>query len=177
MINQVKGINTSNPGKMAEYERFLGRDLDQSTVDLAEPQADPDTVAVYKASQVDSGVLVEDTSLDVEGASVGVNVKWMLDNLDTYIGHGATFTVILGLKLTFNVYLFRGDVRGTIVKPRGGGFGFDAVFQPNGSQKTLGEEKPDLFNARYLAVQKLERGRWYHVSPPINEWDGEWQHD
>ena len=38
------------------------------------------------------------------------------------------------------VHCFEGEVLGEIVAPRGdNGFGWDSIFQPNGSQKTFGE--------------------------------------
>lgn len=175
MIDQVKQINTSNRGKAKEYEQFLGQSISMTKIDLEEPDTDPSTVVVYKASQMPEGTLVEDTSLDVEGAEIGVNVKWMLDNLTDFIGRQATFRVIIGINVENMIYLFKGEVVGEIVEPEGEGFGFDPVFKPVGSDQTLAQSKPNQYNPRYLAVEDLKKGRWFKISNIMQEWDGPWQ--
>ena len=50
-----------------------------------------------------------------------------------------------------------------------------AVFVPEGSSKTLAEEKPDADNARYLAVRSLVAGQVLQEHAPIREWKGKWQ--
>ena len=74
--------------------------------------------------------------------------------------------------------MYEGVVEGTLVLPRGEGkFGFDPVFLPIGSTKTLGEEKPDAHNARAKAVDSLMASSPCKVVAPIAEWNGKWQHD
>jgi XTP/dITP diphosphohydrolase len=170
-------INTSNPNKLAEFRRLGLAGIETLTMDLREPDADPVTVIRSKASQMGPNVLVEDTSLDVEGADVGTNVKWLLGDLDRYIGKAATFRSLLGILRGGRVEVYVGEVPGKIVRPRGKGFGFDPVFQPDGSEYTLAEEKLDSLNARAISVKAFLAGRPDKVLAPLPDWDGPWQGD
>lgn len=178
---KVWKLNTSNLGKFEEFKKFFfqhGAQLVATHVDLNEVDADPLTVVVQKASQMESCILVEDTSLDVEGAQVGVNVKWLLTHLKELVGRKATWTTLLAYRKGDQVYVFRGMITGKIVEARGEkGFGFDPVFLPDGSNKTLAEEKPDKLNARALAVDALLEGKPFAIKPLIEKWEGNWQQD
>lgn len=180
--SQLYKLNTSNPGKLEEFRIFFNRygcELEISEVDLDEVDSDPLTVITHKASQLDERILVEDTSLDIEGADVGINVRWLIDDLEKYLGKKAVWTVLLAYRLDDQVHIFKGEVQGTIVQLRSnGGFGFDPYFLPNGSTKTLAEEKPDQFNARSLAVEALMNNQRFVTRSPLYQWDGSWQkHD
>ena len=168
-------LNTSNPDKLAEFRRLGLSDIQAMGRDLPEPDADPLTVIRSKASQMGENVLVEDTSLDVDGEDVGVNVKWLLNNLEQFVGKRATFTVMMGVLREGVVEVYRGSVQGTLVEPRGKGFGFDPAFLPDGARHTLGESKPDRYNARALAVKNFLKGRAYRTLPPLKNWEGPWQ--
>ncbi|MCS7102572.1 MAG: non-canonical purine NTP pyrophosphatase, partial [Candidatus Korarchaeum sp.] len=73
---------------------------------------------------------------------------------------GATFTSAIALSLRGRVEVFRGEVRGEIAEAvRGGGWGFDPIFIPEGSGGlTYGElgKRKDLFSHRGLSCKKLE---------------------
>lgn len=172
-------LNTSNPGKFEEFKRLFakyGSTLETSHIDLKEIDADPIKVVAHKASQLGENIIVEDTSLDIEGASVGVNIRWLLDHLTEYAGRKAEWTVLLAFRENNQIYIYKGSISGTIVQPRGTtGFGFDPVFLPNGSTKTLAESKPDLFNARAKAVESLLQGSVWAKHPIIENWEGPWQ--
>eukprot|EP01006_Ploeotia_vitrea_P042325 TRINITY_DN66617_c4_g8_i1.p1 TRINITY_DN66617_c4_g8~~TRINITY_DN66617_c4_g8_i1.p1 ORF type:complete len:224 (+),score=17.83 TRINITY_DN66617_c4_g8_i1:27-698(+) len=173
-------LNTSNQNKFKEFQRIFGKynmALESTHVDLDEIDATPEQVVAHKATSAGDGILVEDTSLDIEGADVGINVRWLLDNLTQFCGKKATWRVLLGLKKegTDKVELYEGIVYGIIVQPRGGGFGFDPVVEVIGTGKTLGESKPDEHNARAKAVENLARGKVYRVEPAIYKWEGKWQ--
>ncbi len=172
-------LNTSNSGKLQEFERLFGRygiALAASKRDLPEINADPVLVAVHKASQVEEGVLIEDTSLEVEDAEVGIQVRALLDRLADYAGNKAVWRTLLAFRQGDLVYVYEGRVDGTIVHPRGeGGFGFDPVFLPDGAELTLAESKPDAFNARAKAVDALIQNNVYAKMPPLGEWEGLWQ--
>lgn len=172
-------LNTSNPGKFEEFKRLFskeGQALDATHIDLEEIDSDPIQVIAHKASQLEENVLVEDTSLDIEGASVGVNIRWLLDHLKDYVGKKAEWTVLLAFKKENEVFIYKGSVSGTIVEPQGAaGFGFDPVFKPDGSAETLAESKPDSVNARAKAVQALIQGDLYMKHPVVQRWDGPWQ--
>jgi XTP/dITP diphosphohydrolase len=172
-------LNTSNMGKFEELKRFFaqqGQILEATHVDVKEIQSDPLQVIAHKASQLGERVIVDDTALDVEGASIGINVKWLLAHLSDYVGHKAMWTVLLAYRQGHEVLIYKGTIEGTIVLPRGkNGFGFDPVFQPEGAMMTLAESKPDAVNARAKVVEALIKGDVYAVQPCIESWDGEWQ--
>ncbi|MBB63764.1 MAG: hypothetical protein CMO81_01735 [Waddliaceae bacterium] len=172
-------LNTSNKGKLAEFQRLFslhGESLEISQTDLAEIDADPVQVVVHKASSLDEHVLVEDTSLDVEGGQPGIYVKWFLENLSEFVGRNAVWRVLLAYREGEQVYVFKGEVEGTIVESRGiGGFGFDPHFLPKGANKTLAEEKPNRFSARAKAVEALSEKEVFRIEPLMLEWNGPWQ--
>lgn len=74
------------------------------------------------------------------------------------------------------VKIFRGAVEGRIVEGRGDAGGFLPYFLPDGASKTLAEERPNVFNARYYAVRDFMLDRtWGKPMEPLETWDGEWQ--
>ena len=178
-IKKPLTINTSNAGKFEEFTRLFaeyGIPLEATHIDLAEIDADPVTVVAQKASSVPENVIVEDTSLEVEDAKVGINVRWLLDHLDEYQGKRATWTVLLAARHGNSVTVYKGEVFGRIVASSGkNGFGFDPVFLPYGANKTLAEAKPDSVNARAKAVEALVNNKVYKQVPPVTEWHGKWQ--
>lgn len=178
-IQKQLTLNTSNAGKFEEFTRLFaqyGIPLTATHIDLPEIDADPVTVVAQKASNVPENVIVEDTSLEVEDAKVGINVRWLLDHLGDYEGKKATWTVLLAVRNGDIVTIYRGEVFGRIVASSGkNGFGFDPVFLPDGSDQTLAESKPDSVNARAKAVEALVKKQVYKQVPPIKEWHGKWQ--
>jgi XTP/dITP diphosphohydrolase len=132
-------VNTSNRVKLEEFRKYFGTDISIEQKDLQEPNSDPITVVRYKASQFEN-VLIDDTSLDIEGESVGVNIRWVLPRLKTLIGRRATFVSLLGIQSNGKVFVFKGEVSGRIVEPKGENIGFLAYFLPDGASRTLGEE-------------------------------------
>jgi XTP/dITP diphosphohydrolase len=167
-------VNTSNVNKLKEFRNYLGSHVISEVADLDEPDSDPVTVIRYKASQFDK-VIVDDTSLEVEGEKVGVNVKWMLNQLSNFVGKKAIFRCLLGIRSGNKVYVFKGEIQGTIVPKRGHSFGFLPYFQPDGSIKTLAEDLPDEFNARFFAVEDLIHNRPYLTCDVLPIWNGEFQ--
>lgn len=59
--------------------------------------SDPLSVAIHKASQLGEYVISEDTSLDIEGEQVGINVKWMMKELPKFVGKRALWNVYLAV--------------------------------------------------------------------------------
>lgn len=172
-------LNTSNPGKFEEFKRLFaqhGKSLETTHIDLNEIDADPIQVIAHKASQLGENVIVEDTSLEVEGAAVGINIRWLLDHLHEYAGRKAEWTVLLAYRQNQQIFIYKGSVSGTIVPSKGAtGFGFDPVFLPNGAKETLAESKPDIYNARAKAVEALFKGDVWAKQPLIEHWEGPWQ--
>lgn len=172
-------LNTSNPNKYEEFKRLFAnyrQELEATHIDLPEIAADHVRVIAHKASQLEEGVLVEDTSLEVEGAAVGIQVKWLLDHLPNYIGSKARWIVLLAYRKNHLVFIHQGVVSGMIVEAKGaGGFGFDPVFLPDGASLTLAQSKPDSYNARAKAVKALLEKEVWSICPTIEYWEGPWQ--
>lgn len=166
-------INTSNANKLDEFRRYLG-EVESIRLDLQEPNADDLTVIRYKASQFEN-VLVDDTSLFIEGESVGVNIRWLLDKLPDFIGKRATFVCLLGIRRGNKVEIYEGKTEGTIVPACGDSFGFNNHFLPIGSSKTLGEVIPNEINPRFIAVTNLLNGKPKYIEPLLSNWGGSFQ--
>lgn len=167
-------VNTSNPGKILEFKNFLGPDIELIEKDLAEPKADALTILRFKASQF-LDTIVDDTSLEVEGAKIGAEVRWKLNDLKDWVGHEAVFVCLLGIHRENWIYVFEGRVDGQIVTARGEGFGFNPVFQPKTSKFTLAEKQLPEHNARYLAVESLKLNQFKWKLEPLKNWSGEFQ--
>eukprot|EP00462_Mataza_sp_D1_P012456 CAMPEP_0175155696 /NCGR_PEP_ID=MMETSP0087-20121206/21145_1 /TAXON_ID=136419 /ORGANISM="Unknown Unknown, Strain D1" /LENGTH=322 /DNA_ID=CAMNT_0016442933 /DNA_START=69 /DNA_END=1037 /DNA_ORIENTATION=+ len=179
-------LNTSNKGKLAEFNEYFGKAgivVESTSVDLKEIDGTPLQVIAHKATQMGDGVLVEDTSLDVEGADVGVNVRWLLEQLmvknSAFVGRGVSWVVLLGVRDGKKVYVYKGEVKGKLVAPTGTeGFGFDPVVVPDGNDgKTLAESKGAHVNARAKAIQAMIANSVFATEDIIENWTGAWQHD
>lgn len=172
-------LNTSHPGKFEEFKSFFaeyGGCVEATHFDIKEIDADPIQVVAHKASQLGEEIIVDDTSLDIEGTSIGINIRWLLDHLPDYAGRRAKWTALLAFHRKKEVFIYEGSVIGKIVLPRGAaGYGFDPVFVPDGSTQTLAESKPNVFNARAKAIEALIKGHVYTIHPLIENWTGPWQ--
>ncbi|PJD97960.1 MAG: hypothetical protein CK425_02195 [Parachlamydia sp.] len=174
-------LNTSNQGKLEEFQKLFaqyGATLEATQVDLDEIEADPLQVVAHKASQLHERVLIDDTALDIEGAEVGIHVRWLLDHLPNLLNKKAYWHVFLAYRVGEQVFVYKGEVAGTIVASRGGGgFGFDPFFLPAGAQMTLAQSKPDQVNARALAVKALMCDQKFATVQALYDWEGPWQRD
>ncbi|XP_029655626.1 inosine triphosphate pyrophosphatase-like [Octopus sinensis] len=124
-------------------------------IDLPEYQGTPEDIATLKIKKafkiLKRPVLCEDTSLAFHalGGMPGPYVKWFLDKigpaglfklLEGFESKKATASTIFAFYDGNDIRLFRGDVEGEIVEPRGSSsFGWDPCFQPLCSDKTYGE--------------------------------------
>lgn len=177
---------TSNESKLREFRRFglEGLKIEKGR-DLKEVDSDEQTVILYKALEAGEGRVVEDTSLSVEGASVGVNVRWLLDNLSEYSGRKAIWQVYLGVHTGETIEIYCAKIHGILTNKslESDSFGFDAFFVPDGTDKTLYElevaGKKDDFSARKEAVYKLLKGETVQRTPikDIGKWIGDYQHE
>ncbi len=168
-------INSSNSFKINEFKRYLG-EITVTTQAIQEPDSDAITIIRYKSSQFEN-VLTDDSSLEIEGESVGANIKWLLSDLPKHIGKKAIFICLLAIKKENVVFIYKGQVKGTIVSSRGKQYGFLSYFQPDGAIKTLAEERPDYYNARFYAIQNFLENKPYTTCSPLYTWQGPFQKD
>lgn len=174
---------SSNPKKLAEFQSFgLHFDIERGA-DLREVDADPETVTLYKAKAAGDGRIIEDTSLDVDGADLGTNIRWLLETLPQHVGKPALWRVMLGVNRAGRIEIYEGLIRGKIVQrdwPEDF-FGFDPLFQPEGSDMTLHElaaaGRKDEFSARLQAAKKFRLGQFKSLTliKDVPEWTGAWQ--
>ena len=169
---------TGNTNKVRECERILGASLAHEPLDLEEIQSiDLLPVIQHKArlayATLGRPVLVEDTGLAFTAWNglPGALIKWFLTSVDVdclcqmlggETNRGATATTLLGYCDGVEVQTFNGKVYGHIAdRPRGAsGFGWDAIFQPEGSRRTFAEmdaAEKDLFSMRRKALEALQQ--------------------
>jgi inosine triphosphate pyrophosphatase len=165
---------TGNAGKFREVSAIIP-DVEQLKLDLDEIQSlDPTAVIEHKLAQAtahhEGAFMVEDTSLSINclGGLPGTFIKWFTDSLGLagladlaacYEDRSAIARATIGYRDEKGVITyFSGEIHGTIVAPRGGGFGWDAIFVPTGYKKTFGElgiEVKNSISMRGIATRKL----------------------
>lgn len=178
---------TNNPHKIEEVRAGLDSVIQLLTLkeagieeELLETQATLEGNARQKAHHVFDGYGVacfaDDTGLEVDslhgapgvysarfaGAqrSASDNMRLLLDKLTGKDNRNAQFRTVFHLVLPNGEWSFEGIVRGTILQEgRGsGGFGYDPIFLPDGSDRTLAEmttEEKNRISHRGVAIRKL----------------------
>lgn len=171
-------INTSNIKKQIEFKRIFDQynvAVSFADYDIQEIVASPLEVIVHKASVIGQGILVEDTSLDLEGHQVGIHIKYLLDLIakPQTAGTKAVWTCLMAFAQDGQVYVFEAKVPGIIV-PKAGDFefGFAQYFLPDGTNKTMGQERNDAFNARACCIKNMMEHKVAHVMPVMQSFDG-----
>lgn len=169
---------SSNEEKYWEIRRTLAVhsiEVERVSLDLPEIQSiDPVQVAGYKArlayERLGAGAaLVEDTSLGVVAWNgyPGALIKWVLASveeeglcrqLDAWTDRRAVATAVLCLYDGHDLHTFAGQTQGVITDhPRGeNGFGWDSIFQPDGSAMTYGEMSRDAKMQISMRAQALQ---------------------
>lgn len=148
---------TGNASKAEQLAQYLDVPVSHTSLDIPEIQSlDLEAVATAKAKAafaiLGTPVLVEDTALTFVALHglPGTFVKWFLESvgnegltklLQGYESRAATAETCFALCDETGVHLFKGVCHGTIAStPRGtAGFGWDAVFVPEGSEQTWAE--------------------------------------
>ena len=168
---------TSRAEKAVEAKR-LGFDLVCVPLDLPEPQAlDPGEIVETKAraayAVLQRPVIVEDSGLSIGAwkGFPGALIKWLEKSagvaalprmLDGFDDRSATAVCAIAYFDGSRVVAARGEAAGRIASaPRGsGGFGWDSLFVPEGSERTFAEmtgEEKDALSHRRRAWQELAR--------------------
>ena len=167
---------TSNKDKFEEAQEILGDfEMEQFDVDLPEIQ-EIDSRAVVRAKleaaleHHEGPFIVDDVSMRWEALNglPGPLIKWFLKSFSLKEMHGLVdklgntageVSLLIGYaKNRDDIHFFEGVVRGEIVSPRGEGFGWDPIFQPDGSGKTyaeMGKEEKNKVSHRRLALDQL----------------------
>lgn len=178
---------TNNQHKVDEIRNVIGDKFNLITmkeagidIDIPEPH---DTIAANaseKSSVIHTltkeNVFSEDTGLEVyslngepgvksaryagEHKNFQHNIDKLLYNLHEKHDRSARFITVISLILDGKEHLFEGICEGKILEAqRGtGGFGYDPVFVPDGSNKTFAEmtmEEKNVFSHRRKATDKL----------------------
>lgn len=178
---------TGNAHKLAEVQAVLGDEFRLVTAAGAgiteeipetgltlEQNASQKSHYLYERLGVDC--FADDTGLEVDalGGAPGVhsaryageghdfeaNNRLLLENLEGAADRSARFRTVISLILDGREYLFEGRVEGRIAESRSGcgGFGYDPLFIPEGSEVSFAEMTADEKNAishRGRAVRQL----------------------
>lgn len=182
-------LGSSNKSKIQEYQSF-GLDINTKSIpDLKEVDGSELEVILHKVLELkEENVLVEDSTLTVENAQIGVNTKWLMKELKynpDYNGRKASWFVYIGFLHQNQVYVCFSELKGTISqnKVNEEAFGFDSIFIPNGSQETLYELKlknlKNNYSPRKQAVLKIINKN-YDLIKAVNTvpiWTGKYQNE
>ena len=168
---------TKNENKLREVNEILGRNLEQVSVELFEPQGvKVEDVVREKAEdafhKTGKFVLVEDTSLEFVAWNglPGALIKWFLDTvgndgilkmLDGDTNRKAIAKTAVGFFDGAQARVFVGEISGTIPEAiRGtGGFGWDPIFIPEGHEKSFAEmtsAEKNAISMRKLALERMK---------------------
>ena len=167
---------TGNEHKLKEAGSIL-EDVKGIKIDLPEIQSlDSKEVISAKLNEArkhhKGSLFCEDVSLSLEclNGFPGPLIKWSLESLGAkgvaelahkYSNHKAEVKAMIGYSDGGEIKFFEGVVNGNIVLPRGeSSFGFDPIFQPEGSEKTFAEmsrEEKNSLSHRRIALQKLKQ--------------------
>jgi len=167
---------TGNANKFTEVKAIVPN-VSQIDIDLPEIQGiDAQEIITFKLQSAfdhrESEFIVEDTSLYLDSMNglPGPLIKWFMKTIGM-IGlvkiankfgdtKASAKTMVGYAKSKDDIFFFEGEVKGKIVSPRGdNGFGWDPIFQPEGSDKTLAEmamEEKNEISTRKIAIQKLQ---------------------
>ena len=158
-------LKSSNKNKINEFKRILGDSLTiESGIDLPEVDSNPLNVIIYKAIEAGENVIVEDTTLIIDGKEI-VDIKWKINELSKINKKvPVVWRVLLGVFQEEKIYIFEGIVNGIIITdPTVEGYGFDTYFLPDGSDITLAQldkdGEKDNFSARKIALINLLKNR------------------
>ena len=178
---------TNNANKVAEIKSALSTELEIITlqeaginIDIPEPYETLEENAREKATVINNltkqNCFSEDTGLEVtalnnepgvrsaryagDEADNKKNITLLLKNLNNVDDRRAQFKTVICLLINGKEYFFTGICKGKIIEEQRGemGFGYDAVFIPDGDDKTFAEmkmEQKNNYSHRKKALIKL----------------------
>jgi XTP/dITP diphosphohydrolase len=186
MINKLV-FATNNANKVAEIKKVLGNSFEVISlkdagidIDIPEPYDTLEENAAAKSTTIfnltgkdcfseDTGLFVDSLNGEPgvksaryagEPASNKANIEKLLSNLPDNENRKARFRTIISLILNGQEHQFEGVCEGVILQAPAGekGFGYDAVFMPDGSEKSFAQmemEEKNIFSHRKKAMAKL----------------------
>ncbi|CAG2163972.1 unnamed protein product [Oppiella nova] len=184
MSSRVVTLVTGNENKLKEIVKILGKalpfELVCKDIDLPEYQGEERYIISAKckaaAQLVNGPVIVEDTCLGFKalGGLPGPYIKWFLQELGPNGLHRlltgwedksavavCNVAYCEGSHKLHDIQVFRGEVDGRIVEPRGPThFGWDPCFEPLGYTQTYAQMDKELKNTishRFLAFDSLRQ--------------------
>ena len=187
MKNNILIFASNNQHKIEEIRSIVGEEFNIITlkeagldIDIPEPHNTIEANASEKSRTIfqltKQNCFGDDTGLEVEALNgePGVksaryageeknfeaNIDKLLHKLKATDNRNAQFKTIISLIWNEKEYLFEGIIKGKIIYERRGknGFGYDAIFIPEGSNNTFGEmelSEKNLFSHRRKATDKL----------------------
>jgi len=178
---------TNNQNKVIEVQSLMDKNILVKSlheagidIDIPEPHQTLEENAVEKSTTIHrllrKNCFSEDTGLEVDALNgePGVrsaryagdeannedNIKKLLHNLEGNTNRNARFRTVISLIIDNEYFLFEGICEGAITNETKGnkGFGYDAIFIPNGDVRTFGEmelEGKNKYSHRKKAIHKL----------------------
>jgi XTP/dITP diphosphohydrolase len=183
---------TGNKKKIEEFQRINPSIIPGEAKISPKEIKSQDTIMVavykvidmYKQNNFNEEIMIEDTALEVEGAEIGTDIKYLVNQLDNFKGKKAKWIVTIATTNGEIVEVFQGVIKGKIDSKRGTkGFAFDKYFVPNYSTKTLSqleeENQKDFYSARKEAIIafKNKNSIFRKKIEYIPEWTGEYQEE
>lgn len=165
---------TGNASKLAEAKHILPEfDIENYPMDIPEIQGSRQEIVKNKAKKaakmLNRTVIVDDTSLcfsalkGLPGPYIKEFEKIGLNDLVKLLSGFKDKTAQAVCSIGYcrpgkEPRVFEGIVHGRIVEPRGKGFGWDPIFEPDGQNKTYGEmtmEEKNGIQHRKISLLKL----------------------
>ena len=178
---------SNNQHKIEELKAFAGKEIEivslkdaNIDIDIPEPHetleenASVKSWTIYKLTG--NNCFSEDTGLEIEALhgepgvksaryagetrSFKANIEKVLNKLANEVNRKARFRAVISLIIAGKETQFEGICNGNIIDiPQGtGGFGYDPIFIPDGSNRSFAEmsiEEKNRFNHRTKAAAKL----------------------
>jgi len=176
-------LKSSNKFKIDEFKRIIGDTLIiENGEDLPEVDGTAVEVVIYKSIAAGKNVIVEDTTLTIEGEEV-VDIKWKIEELQNkYSLVPAIWKTYLAYNDGEEIRVYEGIVNGVIIPDsKDKGYGFDPYFLPDGSDRTLAklldDGEKDKYSARQKALINLVTNHLFDRIPTktVPVWSGKYQ--
>ncbi len=165
---------TGNANKAKYFNDMTGLDIERIELDVDEIQSlDLREIVEYKARSAyaiaERPVIVEDTRLVFHalGELPGTLIKWFLEQLgaeglcrilNDYDDRSCTAGAAIAYFDGTEIAIFERSLEGTVAPLPAGdnGFGWNQVFVPVGSDKTLGQMDDETFRTWYAKIKPFE---------------------